>query len=89
MDYRNTVLDYINLNLINLVDTDSRFEQFHKNFNEEIISQYSFKKIDSLQPWVKEYCQEGGSVPSSNSLQRRYLPIVYQNKISQPKKSFF
>ncbi|RIB03524.1 hypothetical protein C2G38_2224826 [Gigaspora rosea] len=30
------ILDYVNLNLIELIDADSRFEKFCKNFNEEI-----------------------------------------------------
>jgi hypothetical protein len=46
------------------------------------------EKVDKLQNWLHEHCNEGGFIPKSDTLRREYLPKLFENHINQLKEYF-
>ncbi|EXX64439.1 hypothetical protein RirG_142700 [Rhizophagus irregularis DAOM 197198w] len=46
------------------------------------------EKIDKLQNWLCENCNEGGFIPKSDTLRRDYLPKLFEDHVNQLKEYF-
>ncbi|CAB4391603.1 unnamed protein product [Rhizophagus irregularis] len=46
------------------------------------------EKIDKLQNWLRENCNEGGFIPKSDTLRRDYLPKLFEDHVNQLKEYF-
>ncbi|GBC10765.1 hypothetical protein RclHR1_09890005 [Rhizophagus clarus] len=46
------------------------------------------EKIDKLQNWLRENCNEGGFIPISVALHRDYLPKLFEDHVNQLKEYF-
>ncbi|CAB4394486.1 unnamed protein product [Rhizophagus irregularis] len=46
------------------------------------------EKIDKLQNWLCENCNEGGFIPKSDTLHRDYLPKLFEDHVNQLKEYF-
>ncbi|PKC67723.1 hypothetical protein RhiirA1_458057 [Rhizophagus irregularis] len=47
------------------------------------------EKIDKLQNWLRENCNEGGFIPKSDTLRRDYLPKLFEDHVNQLIKEYF
>ncbi|GBC10065.1 hypothetical protein RclHR1_09300012 [Rhizophagus clarus] len=46
------------------------------------------EKIDKLQNWLRENCNEGGFIPTSVALRHDYLPKLFEDHVNQLKEYF-
>src|SRR5207248_2330220 len=46
------------------------------------------EKVDKLQNWLRENCNEGGFIPKSDTLRRDYLPKLFEDHVNQLKEYF-
>jgi hypothetical protein len=47
------------------------------------------EKIDKLQNWLRENCNEGGFIPTSVALRHDYLPKLFEDHVNQLKEYFY
>jgi hypothetical protein len=53
-----------------------------------VMADIPLEKIDKLQNWLRENCNEGGFIPKSDNLRREYLPKLFEDHVNQLKEYF-
>ncbi|RIA97276.1 hypothetical protein C1645_814158 [Glomus cerebriforme] len=53
-----------------------------------VIADISLEKVDKLQNWLHENCNEGGFISKSDTLRHEYLPKLFEDHIKQLKEYF-
>ncbi|CAB4391303.1 unnamed protein product [Rhizophagus irregularis] len=69
-------------------DNGKLMPRFCDHIDAFVTADIPLEKIDKLQNWLRENCNEGGFIPKSDTLRRDYLPKLFEDHVNQLKEYF-